>query len=119
MTLKQLLTELGFAGGVAIRYSDDIDLVIFFMNYNSHNPAVTQSGVIISVGTAPVRTHGKIQDDRTYNPLYGRRDFDLNHPESLSQIDEYLQTMVDKCEVRRGKCWTKGNTPTTSPFKVS
>ncbi len=100
MLLQDILTEMGFCGGVVLRYSDSIDMVMFFLNYNSHNPAVTQNGDIISVGTAPIKTHGRIADTRVRNPLHGRRDFDLNDPNSLEQIEDYLHKMVDKCEPR-------------------
>ncbi len=102
MTLQGILTEMGFTGGVALRHSDSIDMVMFFLNYNKHNPAVTQSGVIISVGTAPVQAHGKIADTRVCNPLHDRRDFDLNDPGSLDQIEDYLHQMINRCEADDG-----------------
>ncbi len=101
MKLQQILAEMGFKGGVTLRYSDTTEMVMFFLNHDRHNPAVTQSGVRVSVGTAPVRVHGTISDTRVRNPLHGRRDFDLNDPDSLDQIEEYLRKMMDKCEPRR------------------
>lgn len=101
MTLQQILTELGFDDGVPFRYDEAVDMVIFFLNYNGYNPAVTQSGLLVSVGTAPVMVHGRIGDTRVRNPLHLRRDFDLNHPDSLGLICDYLQVVMDKCELKR------------------
>ncbi len=103
MTLRDLLAEMGFNGGTNLRYSSSTEMVMFFLNFDRHNPAVTQCGVVVSVGTAPVQVHGKIADTRVRNPLHGRRDFDLNDPDSLVQIEEYLKQMIDKCEPKYWK----------------
>lgn len=93
--------ELGFERGVSLRYNATTDMVMFFLNCDGYNPAVIQSGAAISVGTAPIQVHGKLGDTRVRNPLHFKRDFDLNHPDSLEQIGEHLQKMMEKCEFKK------------------
>lgn len=85
---------------MTLRYNKGTDLVIFFFKADGHNPAVTQTGSVVSVGTMPVRIHGRIADTRARNPLHGRRDFDLTQPDSLELIDDCLRAVMDKCERR-------------------
>lgn len=100
MILQHVLAGLGFAGGVSLRYNEDTQMVMFFLTINRHNPAATLTGSVVSVGTAPVRVHGKIADTRVRNPLHNRKDFDLTDPGSLEEIEEYLGLMMDKCDRR-------------------
>lgn len=92
MTLQAILAELGFPGGVTLRCVDDVEMVMFFLSHDRHNPAVTQRGTLISVGTASA------VGAKSRNPLHSRRDFDLNEPDSLDLIEDYLGLMVEKCE---------------------
>lgn len=101
MTLQEILMGLGFGRGISIRYNSTTNMVMFFLNHTGHNPTVVQNGTLISVGTAPVQVHGKMGDARIRNPLHFRRDFDLNHPDSLEQIGEHLHLMMDRCESRK------------------
>ncbi len=97
MKLLDLLIEMGYKG-VELGYNDTFELVVFFFNIDKHNPAVTKNGTIVSVGTMPIKVHGRVLDGRAYNPLHNRQDFDLASPDSLRGIEDYLIKMMDKCE---------------------
>jgi hypothetical protein len=99
MLLLELMSELGFMDGLQLRYDHGIELVVFYINYNRENPAVTQSGMLISVGL--LRSGFRdTEGPRTISPLSRRRDFYLDEPTSLEGIEAYLNEMFVKCESR-------------------
>lgn len=96
--LHRILSSMGFGGGVSIRYSYCIDMVVFFMGHRGVNPAVTLSGTIISVGFVESVPRSRVDDNVISNPLNARFDFNLVCPDSLDDMERCLGSIIDRCE---------------------